>query len=89
MGANIVVNIFLSGVISLLCGALNNLTQLTILFLIGVPVHGAASTISKMILNFAQLQLLPADQINNKMWEFNDMDDPPLNTYFDTVGFSS
>lgn len=89
MGANIVMNIFLGGLISLLWGALNNLSSLTIHFLIAVPVSDLAQAISSMILNFAQLQVLPSDQINSSMLKFNASSDAPLNDYFDLVGYQS
>lgn len=41
-GVNILLNVLVSGLISLLWGVLNNLSSITILFLIGVPISGSA-----------------------------------------------
>lgn len=76
----------MSGLIQFLWKALNDLSSLTILFVIGVPVSGMAQILSKIILQFSQFDILPSDLINTHIFTFSN-NDHPINTYFDAVGF--
>ncbi|TNV86166.1 hypothetical protein FGO68_gene3550 [Halteria grandinella] len=87
MAGNIMLNIFLSGIINYLWRALSELSSLTILFMIAIPVQGASQQLSAMVLQLAQLDILPTEAINGYLFEFNE-DDQPVNHYFDSVGLS-
>ncbi|TNV86101.1 hypothetical protein FGO68_gene9543 [Halteria grandinella] len=87
MAGNIILNIVISGLINQLWKALSELSSLTILFMIAIPVQGVSQSVSSLILQFAQMDILPSDIINSYIFSFNE-NDQPLNPYFDIVGQS-
>lgn len=87
MAGNVLMNILINGVISYLWRALSDLSSITILFMIAIPIYGSAQAVSAMLLQFSQLDILPADLINSYVFTFDENDDP-VNSYFDIVGIS-
>lgn len=84
-----VANIIAGGCLSYLWGMLNAMSSLTILYLVSVNIPGLAGRYSKIILSFAQLDLLPTDLIFDNIFTFANDNDEALNPYFDRLGLSS
>lgn len=80
---------FRQTLLAYLWGLLNNISSITILGLISVPIPGLASIIMGFILSLSQLDVLPSDTIYEWFFTFDDDDDEALNPYFEQVGFDS
>jgi len=76
-------------VLSLVWSILDGLTQITILSLISINVPGVANDFNMVLLALAQLDILPAEMIENYFFNFDDHKDPPINNYFDMVGYEN
>ena len=70
-----------------LWGFLDGISLITVLSLISVSVPGLANEINMYLLNLAQLNLIPANELTDIVFNFDDYDDNPLNGNFNLVGF--
>ena len=70
LASNILINILLGSLLTLLWRILGSLTSLTILTLIAIPLEGPAKTINSFLLGFSQLDILPSQQILNLFFSF-------------------
>ena len=72
---------------SLVWSIMDGLTQITILSLISINVPGIANDFNIALLALAQLDILPADLIENYIFDFDDSTDEPINSYFGLLGY--
>lgn len=68
---------------------LNTISFLSVVGLTAVSIPGRASSMLKIFFQFAQLDILPMDEIYDKTLIFDDVTDEAWNEYFDALGFSS
>jgi hypothetical protein len=68
---------------------LNSISFLSVVGLVAVTVPGRASSMIRIFFQFAQLDVLPMDEIFEKTLTFDDVTDEAWNEYFDALGFSS
>jgi hypothetical protein len=61
-------------------GILEGLTQLIILSFVSVNVPGIAYQVNTVLLNLAQLDILPSSQIKSWFFEFDDDGDEAFNS---------
>lgn len=73
----------------MLWGLMNDLSSITILSLLAIPVPGIAQTLLGYVLSFTQLDVLPSDVIFNSFLKFGDANKEPISDFFDNAGFSS
>jgi len=68
---------------------LNIISFLSVVGLVSITTPGSASSIIQVFFQFAQLDILPTDQIYGATVEFNEVTDSAHNEYFDALGISS
>jgi hypothetical protein len=68
---------------------LNTLSFLSVIGLVAINTPGPASAIINAFFQFAQLDILPTDQIFPFLFEFDEFTDYALNPEFDALGISS
>jgi hypothetical protein len=67
---------------------LEGLSQITVLSLISLNVPGVANQVNSVLLQLAQLDVLPTPLIEEAFLTFNDFEDTPINDNFDQFGLS-
>lgn len=68
---------------------LNDISSLTILALISVPMPGIAQIVMGFILSQGQFDVLPSETIYEWFFTFDDDNDQALNPYFEQVGYET
>jgi hypothetical protein len=68
---------------------LNTLSFLSVIGLVAINTPGPAAAIINVFFQFAQLDILPTDQIFPYLFEFDEVTDYALNPEFDALGISS
>ncbi len=63
-------NILMSSIISLVWGLLADISALTMLSLISITINGPALSICKILMGFAQLDILPSTEIFKSLFQF-------------------
>ena len=78
--------------LSYLWNLLNDLSNLTILALIGVTIadqYFPSQVIVSCILSFSQLDIIPTELFYDKIFTFDEDDDTPLNNLFEELGWGT
>ena len=65
---------------------MEGLSQITVLSLISLNVPGVANQVNSVLLQLAQLDVLPTPLIEEAFLTFNDFEDTPINENFDQFG---
>jgi hypothetical protein len=68
---------------------LNTLSFLSVIGLVAINTPGPAAAIINAFFQFAQLDILPTDQIFPYLFEFDEFTDYSLSPEFDALGISS
>ncbi|TNV74267.1 hypothetical protein FGO68_gene9744 [Halteria grandinella] len=68
---------------------LNDMSSLTILALVSVPMRGIGAILMGFILNLAQLDILPSQTIFDWFLTFDEEEESGLTPYFEQVGYES
>ncbi|TNV86987.1 hypothetical protein FGO68_gene1174 [Halteria grandinella] len=88
VSSNLVLNVFLSGILSYLFGLLNDISQIIMLSLININIPGQAQLIMNMLMNLIYMDLLQTDLWLEKLMNIED-DDQALCPSFKQAGYSS
>ena len=67
---------------------MEGLSQITVLSLISLNVPGVANQVNSILLQLAQLDVLPTPLIEEAFLTFNDFEDTPINDNFAQFGLS-
>ncbi|TNV86841.1 hypothetical protein FGO68_gene12393 [Halteria grandinella] len=88
VSSNLLLNIFLSGILSYLFGLLNDISQLTMLQLININIPGKSQLIMNMLMNLIYMDLLQTNLWLEKIIEIED-DEDSLCPSFYQAGYST
>ncbi|TNV87100.1 hypothetical protein FGO68_gene11553 [Halteria grandinella] len=89
VSSNLLLNIFLSGILAYLFGLLNDISQLTMLSLININIPGQVSLITTIIMNLIYMDLLQTDLWINNIIDLDSEDDDAICPSFKLAGYSS
>ncbi|TNV87504.1 hypothetical protein FGO68_gene15465 [Halteria grandinella] len=81
--------IYSTGAVSYMWGMLESLRKLTSLSIISIKLPILTNTINKYLLQFSQMDVLPADKIEEYFLDFDDENDESLGQSFEAAGFDS
>ncbi|TNV87163.1 hypothetical protein FGO68_gene9271 [Halteria grandinella] len=89
VSSNLVLNLFLSGMLSYLFSLLNDISQVTMLSLININIPGIASLITSIIMNLVYMDLLQTNLWISNIIDLESSNDDSLCPSFKLAGYTS